>query len=74
MREILPTCEKLLAEAYLGLQDWKSIIIVIQAVLNSVLLKRLGKKAESTVHTLLKVMTGTMATLRTLTSKFLRKI
>ena len=38
-------------------------------MLNSVLLKQLGKKAESAVHTPWKVMTGTMATLETLVSK-----
>ena len=58
MREILRACEVLLAEFRLGPQDWPTVVSLIQSVLNSAPLKRLGQREDGTQRTPLEVMTG----------------
>jgi len=58
MREIKRACAVLLGEFKLAPQDWPSVIYMVQTILNSAPLKRLGKNEDGTMRTPLQVMTG----------------
>ena len=58
MREVRRAAEALLAEFGLGPQDWPHVISIIQAVMNSSPLKRLGKNKDGVYRSPLEVMTG----------------
>lgn len=58
MRTILAALRALLFELKLAPQDWKEIIFLIQSVINSAGLERLGKDSSGHFRSPLQVMTG----------------
>lgn len=58
MREVRRACDSILRDFKLAPQDWPNIVHMVQSILNSSPLKRLGKNDDGTMRTPLQVMTS----------------
>jgi len=73
MREIKRACTALLGEFKLAPQDWPEIIYMVQTILNSAPLERLGKNKDGSYRSPLQVMTGIRPSRKILENEPLRE-
>lgn len=59
-RDVLSSLRAMLAELYLGPQDWTSVIDSFASAINETPLTRLGKNSDGTTRSPLEVFTGTL--------------